>query len=335
MANHLPQLNGANVVVVAPHPDDESLAAGGLLQVALACRAHVSVILLTDGDCNPWPQRVIERRWRIDVADRARWGRRRRAEAERALSTLGVPPAAIHCLGWADMGLTALVLSNTSDSTRILADLLARLMPGVAASNMLVLPSLTDRHPDHGAARVIAELALVRAALSTQLLSYTVHGSVHRSATAIGMDTVSLRRKLAAVEQHHTQLALSRSRMLKYARRPERFVWERRSAEVPTSSSHVLPWDISPVQGRMFELIVATAAGSWKVPLLRHVPSESRRDSPFVQRDGSKLTLLMPDSLRTEGPVFAKLLALISSPWIYDHWGWVRLDAPENRSPNQ
>src|SRR3954471_2440470 len=78
------------VLVIAPHPDDESIGAGGLLQVARAAGAALRVIVLTDGDNNPWPQRWSEKRWHIGNAERARWGARRREEARAALRILGV-----------------------------------------------------------------------------------------------------------------------------------------------------------------------------------------------------------------------------------------------------
>src|SRR5882757_725225 len=40
------------IVVVAPHPDDEVLGAGGLIQQARAVGAEVHVIYLTSGDHN-------------------------------------------------------------------------------------------------------------------------------------------------------------------------------------------------------------------------------------------------------------------------------------------
>ena len=48
------------VLVLAVHPDDESLCAGGLIQHALAHGAKVRVVFITDGDNNPWPQRFVE-----------------------------------------------------------------------------------------------------------------------------------------------------------------------------------------------------------------------------------------------------------------------------------
>ena len=78
------------LLVFAPHPDDETLATGELIQVARAAGAAVRVVFATDGDNNPWPQRWCERRWHIGPAERERWGRRRRGEAEAALARLGV-----------------------------------------------------------------------------------------------------------------------------------------------------------------------------------------------------------------------------------------------------
>ena len=54
------------VMMMAPHPDDESLASGVLLQQAVAAGTKVRMVYATDGDDNPWPQRLIERRWKID-----------------------------------------------------------------------------------------------------------------------------------------------------------------------------------------------------------------------------------------------------------------------------
>src|SRR5262245_9081213 len=81
------------VLVLAPHPDDETLATGGLLQRAIGVGGAVRVVFVTDGENNPWPQRALERRWSIGTGGRARWGARRRAETLAALGRLRVPPS--------------------------------------------------------------------------------------------------------------------------------------------------------------------------------------------------------------------------------------------------
>src|SRR5689334_8641068 len=92
MSNSLALAASDRLLILAPHPDDESIATGGLIQVAREVGAPVRVIVLTDGDNNPWPQRWIEKRWHIDAAARARWGARRREEARAAMRVLGLEP---------------------------------------------------------------------------------------------------------------------------------------------------------------------------------------------------------------------------------------------------
>src|SRR5437870_4493589 len=134
------------VMVLAPHPDDETLATAGLLQQAVTAGAAVRVLFATDGDNNPWPQRTIERRWRITIADRARWGRRRRGEALAALACLGVPADSARFLGYPDQGLTALLLAGSEELLVTLVAEIAEWRP-----TLLVTPSALDRHPDHSA----------------------------------------------------------------------------------------------------------------------------------------------------------------------------------------
>src|SRR5487761_2660637 len=98
------------VLILAPHPDDESIATGGIVQIARAAGAALHVIVLTDGDANIWPQRFIEQRWRIDAVARARWGARRRAEARVAMRVLGLDDGAADFLGLPDLGLTDVVM---------------------------------------------------------------------------------------------------------------------------------------------------------------------------------------------------------------------------------
>ena len=85
-ANGLPAFSAqTRLLVVAPHPDDETIATGLLIQQVRAAGGEVRILLLTEGDNNPWPQRWLERRVRIRVADRQRWGDRRHAEMLQAL----------------------------------------------------------------------------------------------------------------------------------------------------------------------------------------------------------------------------------------------------------
>src|SRR5437588_7986988 len=99
----------SRLMLIAPHPDDEALACSIILQRAVRTDAPIRVIYATDGDDNPWPQRVLERKWRLNTADRKRWGKLRRAEALAALRVLGVRAPDAHFLALPDQGLTNLL----------------------------------------------------------------------------------------------------------------------------------------------------------------------------------------------------------------------------------
>src|SRR5947207_9860693 len=99
----------SRLMLFAPHPDDEALACSIILQHAVRAGAAIRVVYATDGDDNPWPQRLIERKWHLDANDRKRWGKLRRAEALNALRVLGVRTFNVRFLGLPDQGLTNLL----------------------------------------------------------------------------------------------------------------------------------------------------------------------------------------------------------------------------------
>ncbi|HEY5120093.1 MAG TPA: PIG-L family deacetylase, partial [Acidimicrobiales bacterium] len=67
-------------MVVSPHPDDEVLGAGGLIQVALSQHVLVEVVAVTDGEAS---------HPRSTVATTLNLARVRSAESRVALSRLG------------------------------------------------------------------------------------------------------------------------------------------------------------------------------------------------------------------------------------------------------
>ncbi|GAA0719736.1 PIG-L family deacetylase [Dokdonella soli] len=206
------------LLVFAPHPDDETLATGALIQSALAAGAALRVVFATDGDNNPWPQRWLERRWRIGPQQRARWGERRRREATAALAVLGVDMQSARFLGWPDQGLTD-DLMRDDRAIVALADEIAAFAPTHVA-----LPALGDRHPDHSALRVMFDLALLRAGRACVRLGYVVHGDkALENARVAAVDAAGQHRKQQAMLAHLSQIALSRRRLLALAARPECF----------------------------------------------------------------------------------------------------------------
>lgn len=293
----------SRLLVVAPHPDDETLACGVLIQRVLAAGGRVRVLLLTDGDDNPWPQRWLERRWTIDAASRCRWGRRRRGEVLRALHRLGVPAAALQALGWPDMGLTARLRDDMAATRAAVAEAVDDFAP-----TLLALPALGDRHPDHAAAHVMCRLALGMAT-PFAWLTYGVHGASRAGAADVVPALPAQQRcKLEALAEHATQMALSGRRMRRLAARTERFA-DGADARAATAR---LPWRPPAMLQPFLRLLVADASGA---------TDHAWRDAVTRDRHGYRLALANPAA----GPRFAKLHLDGASPWIFDHWGWCRI----------
>jgi LmbE family N-acetylglucosaminyl deacetylase len=214
----------SRVTVLAPHPDDEAIGAGGLIQQALARGATVRVVLVTDGDNNPWPQRMAERRWRIDAAGRRRLGVQRRAEAVRSLATLGVRACDTVCLGLPDAALLSLWKKR---DPAVLAALVQEF--AAAPPDLLVTPSAQDRHPDHRAVFALAEEALRRTGQVPPVLAYLIHRPWLRRWAAVRGVVLRLtpeqkETKLRAILCHETQMKLSRRRFTSFAKSEEVFL---------------------------------------------------------------------------------------------------------------
>lgn len=304
-----PVIDGATrLLVVAPHPDDESLAAGMLIQRTLAVGGRADVLLLTDGDDNPWPQRWMERRIVIDASARARWGARRRGEVAGALGRLGVPPDQLHALGWHDMQVTHELRHRHAAAVTAVRRVIERVRP-----TLVVIPDLGDTHPDHGSAHVLARLALSAAGSMADVLTYMVHGTERSPAEDLCVPDLDPERraiKVAAMHEHATQMALSRKRMLGLASRPERFD---RPAAAPGIGSLLLPWRPGFLARRRLRIVLADGQG---------VADWRWRDAP-VESSGEGWVLALRDA---PGPAFVKLTADLSTPWIYDHYGWACQD---------
>jgi LmbE family N-acetylglucosaminyl deacetylase len=206
------------VLVLAPHPDDETLATGGLLQRAQAAQAEVRVLFVTDGENNPWAQRATERRWRVRRADRERWGERRREEALAALACLGVSPWQTGFLGFPDQGIHGLLVSGDEDLIETLGGELGRFAP-----TLLVAPSLEDLHPDHSACAVLVRLALAR--LEARLRrprerQFIVHHDGPLAAVraaGLALSHEERERKRRAILCHASQLRMRRDALLSFA----------------------------------------------------------------------------------------------------------------------
>src|SRR6516225_5421651 len=221
----------SRLMLIAPHPDDEALACSVILQQAVRAGAAIRIVYVTDGDDNPWPQRALERRWRLNASDRKRWGKLRRAEALAALRVLDIGPADIQFLALPDQGLTDLLLRDCNSSLMRIAQVIDDWSP-----TDIFAPSLFDIHPDHNAVAVMMRLIFTDFVTDeVSRWNYLVHGRspafFDRAAELVSSE-VEIATKCDAIHCHQTQIKLSRRRFLRYATRPERFLRVERESVV-------------------------------------------------------------------------------------------------------
>jgi LmbE family N-acetylglucosaminyl deacetylase len=173
-------------LVISPHPDDETLGAGGLIAWQTKSGVPVTVAAVTDGEAA--------------YVNSPGLGETRRVEQELAVKALGFGISIVR-LGIPD---SAVSLHE--------AELEAQLRPLISGETLVIAPWIQDWHPDHEAcARVAGKLCRESGA---ELVSY-VFWTWHRR-TRYVFDGVGIRRlelspelvaaKRAALECHVSQL---------------------------------------------------------------------------------------------------------------------------------
>jgi LmbE family N-acetylglucosaminyl deacetylase len=187
------------VLILAPHPDDESLGCGGL--IAEACRQGQPpfIVILTDGSQSHPNSREYP-------AERLR--ALREAEAQSAIAELGMPPERLVFLRYPDSAAPC-EGKRLDEAAERLADLITRWRCKVVAVSWR-----HDPHCDHAAAAAIAEAACRRT--GARLLAYPVWGwtlspeaEIDTAAiTGFRLDvTRHLPAKRAAIAAHRSQYA--------------------------------------------------------------------------------------------------------------------------------
>ena len=141
-------------VVLAPHPDDETLGCGGLIALKRDLDVPVTVVFMTDGGGS-----------HAHLIGSERLVALRRDEAREACDRLGVEPSEVHFLDIEDGKLD----DSTERGIELLAPHLDR-----ADDPQLIVPHPDEPPPGHRATFHIADVALRRAEVSLDGLLFAV-----------------------------------------------------------------------------------------------------------------------------------------------------------------
>jgi LmbE family N-acetylglucosaminyl deacetylase len=190
-AESAPTLDGllsrtTRLIVISPHPDDETLGAGGLIQRVLGLKGAVKVVFMTSGDGYPEGVEMEEHISHPTAQDFREYGVERQEEAVRVLETLGMKKKDIIFLGFPDGGLCSILMKYPSDNgpdykspftledrpppsdvilpnTEYNVEDLERAITQVLTDfrpTLIVTTHLRDQHPDHHATYFYVKEAL-------------------------------------------------------------------------------------------------------------------------------------------------------------------------------
>ena len=185
----VPTWNPPNLdtVIIAPHPDDETLGAGGLIENLRGRDVGVTVVAVTDGE-NAY-------------SDEVNLGPIRRQEQTEALEVLGVDPGHIIRLALPDR-----------EVSRHENRLIELLIPLVDGRSHILAPWTGDFHPDHEACGRAAEQVARQTGAN---LSFYFFWTWHRGTPEIlralrlrvlPLDVTAINRKAEALRKHRSQL---------------------------------------------------------------------------------------------------------------------------------
>ncbi len=257
--SQFPKRRAPRVLVIAPHPDDEVLATGGVIQEHLRKGHVVKVLLVTCGDGQ-------RRGLLLPPKHFLRLGERRYRESLKALEIVGVHEKRVIALGYPDRSLAHLrpdvAQPYKSPYTKayavpyawayrpgapytyheLLTDLQEILMQ--ERPSVIYLPHPWDRHSDHQAVYHFTRTALHKLGLHAQTRHYLIHYGAwplpagkyfdkplqpprslrdHAHWLAHKLSEKQIARKCQAVQCYRSQMHYIEDHLFSYVRRTELF----------------------------------------------------------------------------------------------------------------
>jgi LmbE family N-acetylglucosaminyl deacetylase len=173
-----------NILVIAPHPDDESIGCGGALRLHAEQGDHVAVVYLTSGELG-LKKLPREQAWAI-----------REAEARKAAKILGLAePVFLRCPDWVLGDHVETAANGLSESLKS------------ERPEIIYFPHPLEWHPDHKAASPIVWSAIEQSGVApTAVRGYEIWTPLAEYDEVKNIDAV-MAIKLRAIRAHKSQLA--------------------------------------------------------------------------------------------------------------------------------
>jgi LmbE family N-acetylglucosaminyl deacetylase len=249
-----------DVLVIAPHPDDEVIGCAGIMLQALEEKRRVAVVVITNGDGYPALSAVVAKKEREQLAadDFLRAGALRQQHSVRAMEHLGVPKTELLFLGYPDSGLEKIytldgretfkqMFTKKSETYGVsVADyhslLHQRPAPYLKASVVSDLAEIivdrqpkeiyvtheADTHGDHRAAFWFVRDAVRVAKYQGEFYTYVVHGDppAQPPSRRVTLTKAQIETKKAALREHQAGTSPIHDRLVEDYAKPDELFWK-------------------------------------------------------------------------------------------------------------
>lgn len=256
----MPAAAPLDVLIVAPHPDDETIGCAGVTLQAIARGERVGIVVLTQGDAHVKLTAVVAQKpaEHLGPDDFIRAGVLRQGHTLRAAASLGVAEADVVFLGYPDGGLGKMyrdagetpyrqpLTSKQATYAGARRDYhsarLGRPAPYTRASVLADLETLlrerqpravyvtheSDKHQDHTAAFWFVRDALQAAQPSARLFAFVVHGApLQRPADLrVALTPRQIEAKRQALLMHQAGVSPVHDYLARQFANPEEVFWE-------------------------------------------------------------------------------------------------------------
>ncbi len=247
-----------DILVIAPHPDDEALGCAGVMLRALQKKQRVGVVLVTNGDGYPKAAAAVAKKpeARLEPADFFCLARIRQQHSVGALSKIGVRREDLIALGYPDSGLKAIyeakdavpfkqpftgkaetyasvirdyhTLAHSRPAAYTRASVLADLVEILRARKpkQVYVTSEVDTHPDHRATFWFVRDAARAAGYRGFLFTFVVHGKPPAGpAQRVVLTEAEQGRKRALIEEYQAKLSPVHDDLARKFARAEELFW--------------------------------------------------------------------------------------------------------------
>jgi LmbE family N-acetylglucosaminyl deacetylase len=203
VSNNFPPIKSSDrILIISPHPDDESLATAGIIKEASDKNANVLVVEMTSGENMDQSnyQKYLNKTKKLKQNKNI--GEMRQIEVKNALKSLGIDQKSIIFLGYPDGSLKSLfeeywsydnLLTVSKDSSKTehspynsTYEINAPYCGANVAKNLvqiindyqptiIIYPDGGDYHPDHFGTSAFVKYAIIRTNYTGKCFTYLVH----------------------------------------------------------------------------------------------------------------------------------------------------------------